>query len=62
MQQSEPGMQPTKHGLAEFVRALKTFSARKINELRQTYDSAVWQRKSPEIGRGFLGKYFIIKC
>ncbi len=36
MQPSEPGMQPTKHGLTEIVRALKTFSARKINELRQT--------------------------
>ena len=44
MQPSEPGMQPTKHGLTEIVRALKTFSARKINELRQTQGTPVWQR------------------
>lgn len=34
-QPSKLGMQPTKHGLAEFVRALKTFSVREINELRK---------------------------
>jgi len=27
---------PTRHGLPEIVRALKTFSSRRINELRQT--------------------------
>jgi len=43
-QPSESSMQPTKHGLAEFVRALKTFSARKINELRQTQGTSIWQR------------------
>ncbi len=43
-QPSESGMQPTKHGLAEFVRALKTFSARKINELRKMQGTPVWQR------------------
>ena len=36
--------QPMKHGLTEFVRALKTFSARKINELRQMSGTPVWQR------------------
>ena len=36
--------QPTKHGLSEIVRALKTFSSRKINELRQTQGVSVWQR------------------
>ena len=38
------GQQPTKHGLSEIVRALKTFSSRKINELRQTQGASVWQR------------------
>ncbi|MBR4583237.1 MAG: transposase [Bacteroidales bacterium] len=37
-------MQSMKHGLTEFVRALKTFSARKINELRHTQGIPVWQR------------------
>ena len=44
MQPSESGMQPTKHGLTEFVRALKTFSSRKINELRNMQGTPVWQR------------------
>jgi len=35
---------PTKHGLPEIVRALKTFSARKINELRNTRGEKLWQR------------------
>lgn len=43
-QPPESDMPPTKHGLAEFARALKTFSARKINELRQTQGTPVWQR------------------
>ena len=38
------GQQPTKHGLSEIVRALKTFSSRKINDLRQTQGAPVWQR------------------
>lgn len=38
------GQPPTKHGLPEIVRALKTFSSRKINELRQTQGASVWQR------------------
>jgi len=33
-----------KHGLPEIVRALKTFSARKINELRNTRGEKLWQR------------------
>jgi REP element-mobilizing transposase RayT len=32
------------HGLSEIVRALKTFSARKINKLRNTAGIPVWQR------------------
>jgi REP element-mobilizing transposase RayT len=36
---------PTKnHGLPEIVRALKTFSARRINQLRGTPGVPVWQR------------------
>jgi len=33
------------HGLFEFVRALKTFSARRINEHRKTYGKPVWQTR-----------------
>lgn len=32
------------HGLTEIVRAFKTFSARKINEQRNTQGQKVWQR------------------
>jgi len=32
------------HGLSEIVRALKTFSARKINEMRNTCGEKLWQR------------------
>jgi putative transposase len=32
------------HGLPEIVRALKTFSSRRINEMRQTQGMPVWQR------------------
>ena len=32
------------HSLSEIVRALKTFSARKINELRNTPGEKLWQR------------------
>jgi putative transposase len=36
---------PTRrHGLPEIVRALKTFSARRINEMRDAPAAAVWQR------------------
>ncbi len=36
---------PTKrHGLFEIVRAFKTFSARRINESRETSGTPVWQR------------------
>jgi hypothetical protein len=36
---------PTRrHGLPEIVRALKTFSARRINNLRHTPGASVWQR------------------
>jgi REP element-mobilizing transposase RayT len=34
----------TNHGLPEIVRALKTFSARKINELHNTRGEKLWQR------------------
>ena len=33
------------HGLFEFVRALKTFSARRINEHRKTHGKPVWQSR-----------------
>jgi hypothetical protein len=35
--------QEKQHGISEFVRALKTFSARRINELRHTIGKNVWQ-------------------
>jgi REP element-mobilizing transposase RayT len=34
---------PTKHGLSEFVRALKTFSSRRINEKKNNFHFA-WQK------------------
>ena len=34
-----------RHGLFEMVRALKTFSARRINELRNTPGQPVWQSR-----------------
>jgi putative transposase len=36
---------PKRHGLFEFVRALKSFSARRINELRNTTGEHVWQER-----------------
>ncbi|MGH3089021.1 MAG: transposase [Rubrobacteraceae bacterium] len=38
------GGAPPRHGLPEIVRALKTYSARRINALRGTPGAAVWQR------------------
>ncbi|WP_169239716.1 transposase [Candidatus Roseilinea sp. NK_OTU-006] len=35
---------PTQHGLPEIIRGFKTFSARRINELRGTPGVPVWQR------------------
>ena len=35
---------PRRHGLPEVVRALKSFSARRINQLRSTPGTRVWQR------------------
>ena len=35
---------PTRHGLPEIVRAFKTFSAKRINDLRGTPGAPVWQR------------------
>ena len=35
---------PTRHGLPEIVRAFKTFSSRRINEIRDTRGVSVWQR------------------
>ncbi len=34
----------TRHGLSEIVRQFKTFSAKRINQLRETSAAAVWQR------------------
>jgi len=39
-----PTTTTTNHGLSEIVRALKTFSARKINESRNTPGEKLWQR------------------
>jgi REP element-mobilizing transposase RayT len=39
-----PTIRTITHGLPEIVRALKTFSARKINELRNTRGEKLWQR------------------
>ena len=35
---------PTRHGIPEIVRAFKTFSARRINQLRCTPGEPIWQR------------------
>ncbi|GIV24566.1 MAG: hypothetical protein KatS3mg026_0258 [Bacteroidia bacterium] len=35
---------PTQHGLPEIIRGFKTFSARRINELRGTPGVPIWQR------------------
>lgn len=37
---------PKRHGLSEIIRALKTFSARPINEIRKMPGVPVWQRNS----------------
>ena len=33
-----------RHGLSEIIRALKTFSARRINEIRESSGVPIWQR------------------
>lgn len=33
------------HGVFEFIRALKTFSSRRINEIRNTKGTANWQER-----------------
>jgi putative transposase len=35
---------PDRHGIPEIVRGFKTFSARRINQIRQTKGTPVWQR------------------
>jgi putative transposase len=35
---------PTVHGISEIIRGFKTFSARRINQIRQTPGLPVWQR------------------
>jgi putative transposase len=35
---------PTVHGISEIIRGFKTFSARRINQIRQTPGCPVWQR------------------
>ncbi len=44
---STPAKTPNKkqHGLFEFVRALKTFSSRRINEFRKSPGTPVWQSR-----------------
>jgi len=41
---TEPAPTPRMHGLPEIVRQFKTFSARRINDLRGTPGTPVWQR------------------
>jgi len=41
---SEPAPTPRMYGLPEIVRQFKTFSARRINDLRGTPGTPVWQR------------------
>ena len=38
------GDDDVRHGLTEIVRGFKTFSARKINHVRDTPGTAIWQR------------------
>jgi putative transposase len=40
----EQPIAPTRHGLPEVVRAFKAFSARRINALRRSTGTPVWQR------------------
>ncbi len=40
----KPAPTKTKHGLSEFIRALKTFSSKQINQIRNTPGISVWQR------------------
>jgi putative transposase len=35
---------PTRHGLPEIIRGFKTFSARRINDLRESPGIPIWQR------------------
>ena len=35
---------PTRHGLPEIIRGFKTFSARRINDLRKSPGIPIWQR------------------
>jgi putative transposase len=35
---------PTRHGLFEIIRGFKTFSARRINEMRDASGTPIWQR------------------
>ena len=41
---SEPAPTKKKHGLSEIIRQLQTFSARRINQNRNTVGKPVWQR------------------
>ena len=39
-----PKPDPTHHGIPEIIRGFKTFSARRINRMRQVRGVPVWQR------------------
>ena len=43
--QPQPQPQPINHGIFEFVRALKTFSSRRMNELDNTAGKSRWQSR-----------------
>jgi putative transposase len=40
-----PNIRNPKHGLSEFVRAFKSFSSRRINEIQKTNKSGIWQSR-----------------
>ncbi|NOX25421.1 MAG: transposase [Deltaproteobacteria bacterium] len=39
-----PAASPKRHGLPEIIRGFKTFAARRINEMRHTQGTKLWQR------------------
>jgi len=41
---SEPAPTKKQHGLPEIIRQFKTFSARRINQMRNTIGWPIWQR------------------
>ena len=50
-----------RHGLFEFIRAFKTFSGRRINELRQSQGKPVWQSRFHDHIIQDIDEYYRIK-